>query len=142
MKFIKNLFVIFLLILTLTTTCVPAFANNTDSGINISAGSDGITIKPGTYLDLANITDAPEEMAETTISKAKLIGQIITSVCCIICLVFFFINVTKLATSGAMPFQRRQAISGILFSGASLALFGGAWTVITFFWNIFSTSAA
>jgi len=143
-KTAKNFFTVFMLVLTLFTSCAPAFASEPDSdaGINITSNDNGITINPGTYPNLSNVSDAPEEMAKSTISKAKLIGQVVTAICFIICLAFFFINVTKLSTSGAMSFQRRQAITGILFSGTSLALFGGAWTVITFFWNLFDTAAA
>lgn len=147
MKLTKKLLVILMLVLTLFTTCTPAFAsgsggNGGNTGIDISANGNGITINPGTYPNLSNVSDAPEEVAKTAISKAKLIGQVVTAICFIICLAFFFVNVTKLSTSGAMSFQRRQAITGILFSGASLAIFGGAWTVITFFWNFFDAAAA
>lgn len=144
MKLTKKLSVILMLVLTLFTTCTPAFATGSggNTGIDISANDNGITINPGTYPNLSNVSDAPEELAKTAISKAKLIGQVVTAICFIICLAFFFVNVTKLSTSGAMSFQRQQAITGILFSGASLAIFGGAWTVITFFWNFFDAAAA
>ena len=55
-----------------------------------------------------------------------------------ICFVVFFISVTKLATSGSHPMQRRAAILGILWSGVAIALFGGSWIVVSFFWNFLS----
>jgi len=30
---------------------------------------------------------------------------------------------------------RKTALTGIMFSGVALALFGGAWVVVSFFWN-------
>ena len=47
----------------------------------------------------------------------------------------FLISVTKLAASAGNPIARQRALAGILFSGVALALFGGAWVVVSFFWN-------
>lgn len=134
MRYLRKLALLVAVVLTMSLCSVPAFATDTGMQIQVSGGN-GITINPGQYPNLSSTGDAPEEAAKTIISKGKLIGQTITAVCALVCLVFFFINITKLSTSGAMSFQRRQAITGLLWSGVSLALFGGAWTVITFFWN-------
>lgn len=134
MRYLRKLALLVVIVLIMSLCSVPAFATDTGMQIQVSGGN-GITINPGQYPNLGSADDAPEEAAKTIISKGKLIGQTITAVCALVYLVFFFINITKLSTSGAMSFQRRQAITGLLWSGVSLALFGGAWTVITFFWN-------
>lgn len=141
MRCLKRIALLFVVVLTLAIGCVPAYATDGGSGgdshIQIEINGNGITINPGQYPDMGGTTDGstPEAAATTLVSKGKLIGQTVTALCAIVCFVFFLINVTKLATSGGMPFQRRAAIIGVLWSGASLTLFGGAWVVISFFWN-------
>lgn len=67
--------------------------------------------------------------------KAQTIAQTITTILTIISFVCLLFNIAKLAMSAGNPMTRRQALTGILFSGAALALFGGAWVVVSFFWN-------
>ena len=74
----------------------------------------------------------------TAVSTSKKVAQAITGVLTVICFVAFLFCVTKLALSAGNPQTRRMAISGILFSGIALALFGGAWIVVSFFWNLLS----
>lgn len=141
MRYLKKFGFTFLVVLMVAFSCTPAYASEGGSGgdshIQIDVNGSGITINPGQYPDMGGATNGatPEAAATKIVSKGKLIGQTITALCAIVCLVFFLINVTKLSTSGGMAFQRRQAIMGVLWSGAALTLFGGAFTVISFFWN-------
>lgn len=141
MRCLKKIALLFAVVLMLSISCVPAYASEGGGGgnshiqIDIS-GTNGITITPGEYPNLNGSGDAAQEEAATKlVSQGKRIGQTITALCAIVCFVFFLINVTKLSTSGGMAFQRRQAIMGVLWSGAALTLFGGAFTVISLFWN-------
>ena len=52
-------------------------------------------------------------------------------------LVGFIWQISKLGMAGDNQFERRKAVKGILFSGISLALFGGLTTILTFVWNVF-----
>ena len=142
MRYLKKIALLFSVVLLLSLSCVPAYASesdnaNADSHIQIDiSGSNGITINPGAYPNLSGSGEDVQEAAATkVVSQGKRIGQTITALCAIVCFVFFLINVTKLSTSGAMAFQRRQAIMGVLWSGAALTLFGGAFAVISIFWN-------
>lgn len=111
----------------------------TQAHINISGStSGGITISPGGGVDMTDVDGAFDAMTGTVVSKGQSVAKTITSVCCIICFVVFFISIVKLATSGSHPMQRRAAIIGILWSGAAIMLFGGAWVVVSFFWNFLS----
>lgn len=123
------------LMLCVTSVATPAFAAGT---INISGGANGITITPGTAPDMTDVSSAYNKVGNTVISKGKTVAQTITAVCTIICFIALFISITKLATSGSHPMQRRTAIIGILWSGVALALFGGGWVVVSFFWNFLS----
>ncbi|MDE7246241.1 MAG: hypothetical protein K2O18_20015 [Oscillospiraceae bacterium] len=68
----------------------------------------------------------------------KAIGTAVSGICAITALIFFVISVTKLSTSAGNDMQRSRAIRGILYSGLSLALFGGITVVSGIFWNILS----
>lgn len=96
-------------------------------------GDDGKSV--GNGLDEANV-----DMG-TAVQTSKKVAQAITGVLTVICFVAFLFSVTKLATSAGNPQTRRMAISGILFSGIALALFGGAWVAVSFFWNLLSGAA-
>lgn len=143
MRHLKKVALLFVAVLMLSISCVPVYASeggddgggNSHIQIDVS-GTNGITINPGKYPNLNGTGEAAQEEAATKlVSQGKRIGQTITALCAIVCFVFFLINVTKLSTSGGMAFQRRQAIMGVLWSGAALTLFGGAFTVISLFWN-------
>lgn len=72
----------------------------------------------------------------TVVNKSKDIAKTITSILTIIsftCLLFW---VAKLAMSAGNPQSRKIALTGILFAGVALALFGGSWIVVSFFWNV------
>ena len=72
---------------------------------------------------------------DTITTKAQDIAQMITTVLTIISFVCLLFYIARLAMSAGNPMSRRQALTGILFSGVALALFGGAWVVVSFFWN-------
>lgn len=74
----------------------------------------------------------------TAVQTSKKVAQAITSILTVISFVSFLFWVAKLAMSAGNPQTRRVAISGILFSGIALALFGGAWVAVSFFWNLLS----
>lgn len=137
MRIGKRVLALFCLILLAYSLSVPACADDKVFDIEISSGE--ITIKPGNTPDLgSDITKVTEDVSEKVIEKVKSVAQAVTGVCALICLVFFFINVAKLATSGSISFQRRAAVVGILWSGTALALFGGGWFIISLFWNLFT----
>ena len=74
----------------------------------------------------------------TAVATSKKVAQAITSILTVISFVSFLFWVSKLAMSAGNPQTRRVAITGILFSGIALALFGGAWVAVSFFWNLLS----
>lgn len=136
-KFVRTLS---LLLCIVTIQCCYLGPVMAADGIDISLnGGNGITINPGNYPDLGatDIDDVQDATTEKIIDKGKSIAQTITALCAIICFVAFFISIAKLVTSGSIPFQRRAALTGILWSGIGIALFGGAFVVVSFFWNFF-----
>lgn len=74
----------------------------------------------------------------TAVQTSKKVAQAITSILTVISFVSFLFWVSKLAMSAGNPQTRRVAISGIMFSGIALTLFGGAWVAVSFFWNLLS----
>ena len=123
------------MVLALMLCFCSAFVVPAQASISITGGSGGITIKPGAAPDMTDVGDAFDTASDKLISKGQQTAKTITAVCSIICFVVFFISVAKLATSGGHPMQRRAAIIGILWSGVAIALFGGSWIVVSFFWN-------
>ena len=123
------------MVLALMLCFCSAVVVPSQASISITGGSGGITIKPGTAPDMTNVGDAFDTASDKLISKGRQTAKTITAVCTIICFAAFFISITKLATSGSHPMQRRAAILGIMWSGVAIALFGGSWIVVSFFWN-------
>lgn len=74
----------------------------------------------------------------TLVSKGQEVARAITSIMAIISFLALLFWVAKLATSAGNPQSRKIALTGILFSGVALAIFGGAWVVVSFFWNLLS----
>ena len=68
--------------------------------------------------------------------EAQEIAKTITTILTIISFVCLLFWIAKLAMSAGNPMTRRMALTGILFSGIALALFGGSWVVVSFFWNV------
>lgn len=118
--------------MTSLATSVTAYA----SGIKIDTSGHGITIQPGNMPDMTtSISTLQSAIDDAVMPQVRTIGTAVTSICTIICLIAFLISVTKLATSAGNPANRQRALTGILFSGIALALFGGAWIIVAFFWN-------
>ena len=119
---------------------IPAYASNT-TGITIQPnGSGGFTIKPpGTMPNMGQTIGSFQSTVEKTLMPTvESVASTITTICAVVSLIAFLISVTKLATSAGNPAARQRALQVILFSGVALALFGGAWVVVTFFWNFLS----
>lgn len=76
---------------------------------------------------------------DTVVTKAQDIAKTVTSILTIISFVCLLFWIARLAMSAGNPQTRRVALTGIMFSGISLALFGGSWVVVSFFWNILTT---
>ena len=77
---------------------------------------------------------------DTVEDKVRDVAQTVTTILTIIsfaCLLFW---IARLAMSAGNPMTRKTALTGIMFSGVALALFGGAWIVVSFFWNFLSSS--
>ena len=76
---------------------------------------------------------------DTVEDKVRDVAQTVTTILTIIsfaCLLFW---IARLAMSAGTPMTRKTALTGIMFSGVALALFGGAWIVVSFFWNFLSS---
>lgn len=72
---------------------------------------------------------------DTVEGKVREVAQTVTTILTIIsfaCLLFW---IARLAMSAGNLMTRKTALTGIMFSGVALALFGGAWVVVSFFWN-------
>lgn len=118
--------------MSISSMAIPAHA----AGIDISPSGSGITIKPGRMPDMTtSISGLQSAIDEAVMPQIRAVATAVTSVCTIICLVAFLVSVTKLAASAGNPVARHRALTGILFSGVALALFGGACIVVAFFWN-------
>lgn len=76
---------------------------------------------------------------DTVVTKAQDIAKTVTSILTIISFVCLLFWIARLAMSAGNPQTRKIALTGILFSGVALALFGGSWVVVSFFWNILTT---
>ena len=75
---------------------------------------------------------------DSVVSEARDIATTITTILTVISFVCLLYWIAKLAMSAGNPMTRRMALTGILFSGIALALFGGSWVVVSFFWNVLS----
>lgn len=124
-------------ILLISIMAIPSYAAGSSSGgiINITPSSSGISISPGTAPDMTGAMGSIDDVGNTVITKTQAVAKTVAAICTIICFIAFLISITKLATSGSHPMQRRAAIIGILWSGVALTLFGGGWVVVSFFWN-------
>ena len=111
-------------------TVVPAYA-----AIDIKVDGSGVKIQPGDMPDMTQVTGVKDAVDNLVMPQVRAVAQTITTICTVICLAAFLISVTKLATSAGNPQARQRALTGILISGIALALFGGAWIVVSFFWN-------
>lgn len=109
---------------------VPAYA-----AIDIQVDGSGVKIQPGDMPDMTQVTGVKDAVDDLVMPQVRAVAQVITTICTVICLAAFLISVTKLATSAGNPQARQRALTGILISGIALALFGGAWVVVSFFWN-------
>ena len=89
----------------------------------VIAQASTITIPGGTMKSLGEAPDASE--LSGFFSGFKTIGTAISGICAITALIYFVINLTKFSTSAGNDMQRARALKGLLFSGVSLALFGG-----------------
>ena len=87
----------------------------------------------GTMKSLGEAPDASE--LSGFFSGFKTIGTAISGICAITALIYFVINLTKFSTSAGNDMQRARALKGLLFSGVSLALFGGITVIAGVFWN-------
>ena len=77
---------------------------------------------------------------EVIMSGIKKISYGFFGLAAITSLVGFLWQIAKLGIAGDNQVERSKALKGILFSGISLALFGGLTTVLTFIWNVFSST--
>jgi len=76
---------------------------------------------------------------DTVVNKGQEIAKAVTSILTIISFVCLLFWIARLAMSAGNPQTRKIALTGIMFSGVALALFGGSWVVVSFFWNILNT---
>ena len=103
----------------------------------LQAHSWGVKIDPSGMLpDDFHLGDDPSVSdALNAINSFKILGEAIVALCAITCIIFLIINITKLGAAADNEMARRKAITGILLSGAGVAVFGGLTTVIAILWN-------
>lgn len=75
---------------------------------------------------------------DTVTDKVRDVATTVTTILTIISFLCLLFWIARLAMSAGNPMTRKQALTGILFSGVALALFGGSWIVVSFFWNFLS----
>lgn len=118
---------------------VPAYAAETDTTEGTNKGKNG-TVNDlwdtVTADSVGGALDSTTTNLDTVVTTAQNIAKTITSVLTIVSFVSLLFWVAKLALSAGNPRNRTTALTGILFSGIALALFGGAWVVVSFFWNL------
>ena len=105
--------------------------NQTTGGLDdITIGADGkVTFGQNTTnIDTTRVLE-----------KGKGIVTLILSACCLICLAFLIINITKFAKSGDNDSERRKAIGGMLTTGIGVALLGSVTFWYAFFYGAVST---
>lgn len=87
----------------------------------------------------SNDLDKTQNLTEME-NKVRDVARTVTTILTIIsfaCLLFW---IARLAMSAGNPMTRKTALTGIMFSGVALALFGGSWVVVSFFWNFLSST--
>lgn len=104
--------------------------NQTTGGLDdITIGADGkVTFGQNTNIDTTEV-----------LNKGKNVVTLILSACCLICLAFLIINITKFAKSGDNDSERRKAIGGMLTTGIGVALLGSVTFWYAFFYGAVST---
>lgn len=117
------------------TVALASTTGSTSGGHNVDSLWDTVS-DDGT--SIGGDLDSSSADLGTAVQTSKKVAQAITGILTVICFVSFLFWVSKLAMSAGNPQTRRVAISGILFSGIALALFGGAWVAVSFFWNLLS----
>lgn len=101
-----------------------------------AAGPGALFGSGGTMSGVINSLNNQSTSMNTIVSEAQQIAQTITTILTIISFVCLLYYIARLAMSAGNPMTRRQALTGILFAGIALALFGGSWIVVSFFWNV------
>jgi len=100
---------------------------------SITAQASTIKIPGGNIISLSEAPSASEFV--DIFQGFKQIGTAVSGICTITSLISFVISLTRLGTSAGNDVVRSRALKGILFSGISLALFGGITVVVGIFWN-------
>ena len=85
--------------------------------------------------DLQTVTTDNAFAPGTLVSKAKGIAQIVLGIATVVALGSLIVNIAKMAAASNNEANRKKAQTAILWSGISLAAFGGLTAVVSFFWN-------
>ena len=102
----------------------------------VSAQAAGGTVDDLFKSDATSKLNGASTSMGSIVSEAQEIAQTVTTILTIISFVCLLFWIARLAMSAGNPMTRRQALTGIMFSGVALALFGGSWVVVSFFWNV------
>ena len=102
----------------------------------VSAQAAGGTVDDLFKRDATSKLNGASTSMGSIVSEAQEIAQTVTTILTIISFVCLLFWIARLAMSAGNPMTRRQALTGIMFSGVALALFGGSWVVVSFFWNV------
>ena len=116
----------FIITLGLCINTIPAFANDHISVTTNAAGQVSIEAAGA-------IVNSAQDGYGLILNKYKMIGQGIVGLCTIISITALIFYITKLGAAGDNPRLKQSAVSGVMYSGIALALFGGLFTVL-YFW--------
>lgn len=111
------------------TMITPARADVFDDIVNVD--KDG-------NVNVGNKVDNTLKLGGT-VGWVKTVAQIFTGVCAVIAIIGLVYNFARLSVSAGNEQARKKALTGILWCGISLALFGGLSIVVGFFWNVVPT---
>ena len=128
----KKILMLLLSLCSIVQLAIPAFAAPSPF-LGFEVGDDGVNI---TINGEAN-PDSSDEAYKNLMANYKGVAQAITGVCIITSLLFFLYQITRLGAAGSNERLRKSAMTGILISGAVLAVFGGLETVVSVFWHAF-----
>lgn len=115
---------------------ITAYAAEGDESGSGGGGLDDITIGTDGKVTFGSGADID---TGTVLTKGKSIVTLILSACCLVCLAFLILNITKFAKSGDNEMERRRAIGGMLTTGIGVALLGSVTFWYAFFYGAVST---
>lgn len=107
-------------------------------GLSVEENENGdITIKPGQYPSLNGDLNETVKEANEVLGRYKMIGNFFLACILLGLMALLILNISKFAGSGSDDRARKQAMSGILFCGISIAIIGGLSIIANFAIGLF-----